>query len=175
MGSAVSLVARNKSAHAITRLWHDVSQFETAPSMQTLNYPPHFTFAMFDGVPGSALKKQIGNAFQRTKPLRVRFDKIKYFDVDPMVLWTAPTEISRLQALHHAVHATTDAAACRSNFLPGKWAPHLTLATQIDPQNREAVLRFINQEIDQFDVVFNAIEIFEYSPIKVVKQWRLDL
>lgn len=175
MGSAVSLVARNKSAHAITRLWRDVSQFETSPSMLALDYPPHFTFAMFEHVSGEVLQKQIGDAFRRAKPLRVRFNKIKYFDVDPMVIWAAPSDTSRLQALYHTVHASTDAAECRANFLPGRWSAHLTLATQIDPLRKQDALQFINREIDEFDVVFNAIEVFEFSPIKVIKQWRLDL
>jgi len=175
MGSAVSLVARNKSARAVTHLWQEVSAFETFPSMPTLQYPPHFTFAMFENVTGAELKSQLGEVFRRAKPLRVTFDKIRFFDTDPMVVWASPVQLPRLLALHHEVHARVDVAKCRPNYLPGKWHPHLTLATQIDPSQREATLRFINAEIGEFDVIFNSIEIFEFSPIKVIKQWRLDV
>jgi len=175
MGSAISLVARNKSARAITHLWQEVSAFETSPSMPTLKYPPHFTFAMFEHVTGAQLKRQLDDAFRRTKPVRVTFDRIRFFDVEPMVVWASPVEITRLLALHHEVHARVDVAKCRAQYLPGKWHPHCTLATQIDPSNREAALRYINNEIGEFNVVFNSIEIIEFSPIEVVKQWRLDL
>ncbi len=39
----------------------------------------------------------------------------------------------------------------------------------------DAVLRYINAEIGEFDVIFNSIEVIEFSPIEVIKQWRLDL
>ncbi|GLQ16284.1 2'-5' RNA ligase family protein [Maritalea porphyrae] len=175
MGSAVSLVARNKSARAITHLWQEVSAFETSPSMPTLQYPPHFMFAMYENVTGAQLNRQLGDVFRRTKPVRVTFNKIRFFDVEPMVVWAAPIQLPRLLALHHEVHARVDMAKCRSNYLPGKWHPHCTLATQIDPANREAVLRYISAEIGEFDVIFNSIEVIEFSPIEVIKQWRLDL
>lgn len=175
MGSAVSLVARNKSARAITHLWQEVSAFETSPSMPTLQYPPHFTFAMFENVTGAQLKRQLGDAFRLAKPVRVTFSKIRFFDVEPMVIWAAPVQVPRLLALHHEVHARVDAAKCRPQYLPGKWHPHCTLGTQIDPANREAALAYINNEIGEFDVIFNAIEVIEFSPIELIKQWRLDL
>ena len=46
MGSAVSIAADNGSADVIRDLWHHVSAWEASPSMEALNYPPHFTFAI---------------------------------------------------------------------------------------------------------------------------------
>lgn len=130
---------------------------------------------MFEDISGAEIKRQLGDVFLKATPVRIRFSKIRFFDGDPMVVWTAPSDISRLQALHHAVHSKVDAALCRANYLPGSWTPHCTLATQIDPAKRDEAIEFINAGVGEFDVVFNAIEVIEFSPIELVQQWRLDL
>jgi len=174
MGCAVSLVARNKSAAAITKIWEEVSAFETLPSMSLLDYPPHFTFAKFDDLSAVQLKKKLGKEFLPEKPIRLTFEKLGYFDSDPMVVFAAPRQKERVQGLHHAVQSRIDAAICHPNYLPGQWVPHCALATMIDREHKQGALDYIGARKTPFDVIFNAIEITEYFPIKVVQEYRLD-
>ena len=48
MAFSLNLRISDASAHAITTLWDEVSAYEDIASMRALNYPPHFTFAIYD-------------------------------------------------------------------------------------------------------------------------------
>ncbi|WP_439357274.1 hypothetical protein [Bradyrhizobium sp. DASA03007] len=48
MALAIDLRADNVSAFEIERLWDQVAAFEDKPSMRTLAYRPHLTFAIYD-------------------------------------------------------------------------------------------------------------------------------
>ncbi len=175
MGGAVTLVARNKSAKAIEPIWEEVARLEDEPYMKSLNYPPHITLAMCDAIDGAALQKMLGQSFKKEAPIRVQFSKVKLVEREQLGLWLMPSKIDRLQALFHAVQSHIDSGDCRPAFQPGKWEPHCTLAAQISPANKAAAAKFAATKIEPIEMVFNAIEIIDYAPIELVKQWRLDV
>jgi hypothetical protein len=50
MAHAICLKAYNSSGDPIRTLWAEFGRFEPTSSMAALNYPPHITLAIYDGV-----------------------------------------------------------------------------------------------------------------------------
>jgi hypothetical protein len=48
MAIAINVRAHGNSGREVEQLWDQVAAFEDEPSMRTLGYRPHFTFAIYD-------------------------------------------------------------------------------------------------------------------------------
>ncbi|WP_204267174.1 hypothetical protein, partial [Escherichia coli] len=61
-------------------LWDVFARFELASSMLALNYPPHFTFAIYRDVNPEAISQAFIAAFSGQPPIAIVFDRIAVFD-----------------------------------------------------------------------------------------------
>jgi hypothetical protein len=53
MPFAINIKAAGVTRSGIEALWAEFSQFEDAPSMVALNYPPHITLAVYEDISGT--------------------------------------------------------------------------------------------------------------------------
>ena len=72
--------------------------------MEELHYPPHFTFAIYDDIDIEQIRTAVSRVFEGLTPVKVIFDRIDYFDAQPLVLWASPRDPTRLQALHRSIN-----------------------------------------------------------------------
>ena len=76
MNGAINIRVENSTAGPIYNLWKAVSEFEETPSMQTLNYAPHFTFAIYDNVQPSEMKFAAKKAAKDLSKIDIPFSEI---------------------------------------------------------------------------------------------------
>jgi 2'-5' RNA ligase len=176
MGFSLSLKSTNASATAVEALWHEVGAFEDAPSMRALDYPPHVTFAVYDGDAVSEVQARhaLDRASAGEAKVGIAFDRMRTFAGPPLVLWLAPEPREALARMHQAIHAAIDPALCRPHYRPGAWTPHCTLGMRIRDERRDDALAFAKSFRGGVAVVFDAIDVMAFPPLRLVAERRLS-
>jgi len=172
---ALSLSSSNASAAGITSLWDELSAFEDEPSMRTLHYPPHITFAMYDtpDVTEELVTVVMRRTAEGRTAVEIGFDRIRSFQGSPLVLWADPEPKHALLEMHRQIHACIDPAHCRPHYRPGNWTPHCTLATRILADRDTAALAFANNFRGGVRVVFDRVDCVQYQPVTIVAEVKL--
>ena len=173
MAGAISICARNPTRQGVVSLWHQAGKFEDEPSMPKLGYPPHITFAIYDEIDQQKLHQVMRSVFSAVQPVRILFDRIAFFDASPLILWAAPSDRSKLDDVHDAIHRHLTQDECRAHYVPGNWIPHCTLATDIPDHNRAAAIAFATQGIEPFEVIFDSAECVSFPPVRVTERLAL--
>ena len=174
MPYSINLRSDDESSSRIRDLWALCGGLEERPSMRSLGYPPHFTLAVFDEAQEPSLVAAIESLAAARSPVVVRFDRIGHFETpDSIVLWAAPADSKPLTELHGQLHGLIDSAACRSNYRPGVWVPHCSLATAIDLGRRSEAMAVVQTELAPFEVVFDVIDCARFHPVKVIHERAL--
>ncbi|MEO1307197.1 MAG: 2'-5' RNA ligase family protein [Pseudomonadota bacterium] len=169
MELAITLAARNSSASRIEDLWRAASRFERTPSMLAKGYPPHLTFAIYNGIRKDDLI-QVFQAVSSEQPALLQtFHRVDTFDVHPLVLWAAPVGTDALRAIHDQLHRLMDPSHCDPHYRPGMWVPHCTLAVDVAPDRRKEALAYALRPISPFSVRFDAMELVDVSDLTVVR------
>lgn len=175
MGFAISLRSDHPSARAVRSLWNRVERFEARPSMASLGYPPHITFAIYDdaAIGEPEVRSALKQAGRKLGVVPLTFDAIRFFETSPMVLWAAPQPSPALQAIHHAIHSSIDPLRCRPYYRPGAWTPHCTLGTSVRDDRREEARSFARGFQDSLTVYFDSLELMSFSPLTSVDRLKL--
>jgi len=173
MSFAINIRAAVSGASQIIELWDIAGQFETYPSMRQLGYPPHFTFGIFSDIEPSLLQDVAEELAARYDKTTLSFSQIDYFDVTPLVLWLRADNESILYEMHSHVHTCVPSHRCLEHYKLNQWQPHCTLAYQITEENRKAALKFADQRIEPFEVMFDTIDWVEYPPVEILGEISL--
>ena len=174
---AISLSADNTSAQPIRALWGEVAQFEDAPSMQALGYPPHITLAIYDAtlVAAEQARTVLAEAIRGATAPRAFFESVRIFDSDALILWAAPQPSPDLHRLHNALHRRIDPALCHPHYRPDAWIPHCTLGTRIRPERRDAARAFAKAFTGRFAVDFDSADCVSFPPVVLLESHRLPI
>jgi 2'-5' RNA ligase len=148
------------------------SAFESSPSIRTLGYVPHITLSRYAAIAVDDLVGKI-DTFAGEGPFELTFDKMSAFDTDPLVLWLSPKHDQRLLDLHERVQSFVNPGLCDPHYRPDLWRPHLTVATVISSEQRQAALAFAAGPIEPFKITFDRIDFVSWPPVCVLK--TLDL
>ncbi len=70
MAFAINIRSDNESANSIRSLWDMCGALERVPSMQSMQYPPHITFAVYDEIEQNDLFAGFDVVMQNLKKLR---------------------------------------------------------------------------------------------------------
>jgi 2'-5' RNA ligase len=175
MPLALSLKSDDATAGAITSLWDQASTLEDAPSMRSLNYPPHITFAVYDFLPpGEQLAiATLQRVAKGRSAIELAFDRISTFEGPPLILWADPEPKDVLREIHEQIHSAIDPGLCRPYYRPGSWAPHCTLAMRTLPDRNRDALAFAGRFRGGIRVVFDAVDCVRLEPLNVVAELRL--
>lgn len=168
MPFAVIIKCTNDSARHIETLWSRMSLFENTSSMSAMNYPPHLTFAIYDDIDPKKLSDGLHHVFDKQAPLRLAFERLRYFETPRLVPWAAPTDTGALQTLHQALHNHMDPSLCREHYRPGTWVPHVTLATDVREDQRVNALLFCTEPIKPFEMVFDVADCVTFPPVEIL-------
>ena len=176
MALAINIRADNASASEVERLWDQVSAFEDEPSMRTLGYRPHFTFAIYDSpeVGEKTAWEAMLRAVEGEAQLRIEFKRIRWFVGPPLVLWAEPASDETLSKWHASISATIDPAHCRAEYRPGAWTPHCTLGTRISGAKSDDAVAFARSFDRSITVLFDIVDCVVFPPVRVVAERRLQ-
>lgn len=173
MAYAISLSANNRSADRVRQLWHDFGLLEDEPTMSRLNYPPHITFAVWDDIKANEVGDIVQSVFRERACVHLTFDRLCYFDADPLVVWAAPSCSNDLVALHGEIHRHLEPESCREHYRPGNWVPHCTLAMEVAAANRQQAIELTSHQLVPIEVVFDAADLVSFPPVDLKVRLRL--
>ncbi|WID97408.1 hypothetical protein QO058_03820 [Bosea vestrisii] len=111
------------TSSAAQLFWEHVDEaaaLEDVPSIRALGYRPHLTPTRCAAIEPSRLQRAM-EVFHGEAAISLSFERVDFFDTDPLVLWLAPRHDQRLLDLHGKLHAALDAASssCDANYGPG--------------------------------------------------------
>ena len=144
------------------------SAFETAPSIRALGYFPHITLARYRAIGTSSLAAA-AEALKGEPAFALTFERMAFFDTEPLVLWLAPSPDPRLIEAHAKLHARVDPALCDPHYLPEHWWPHLTIAMTISGPKREAALDFAKRPFAPFALTFDLVDCVSWPPVSILQ------
>ncbi len=162
------------NAAAIRGLWTAVSVLEDEPSMARLGYPPHLTLAVYDHLDVELAREVVHEVFAGIGPQRVAFDSLDRFETpDTVVLWARPRHIDDLIEAHRRIHEAIGVTHSYSNYQPGHWVPHCSLATSIPRSRRDEALELVRAGTDPFEVTFDVADVVAFMPVEVLVEHPL--
>ncbi|SCB33027.1 2'-5' RNA ligase family protein [Rhizobium hainanense] len=173
MPYAIVLKCANESAAPVLDLWREASGFETAPSMQALNYSPHLTFAVYQDVAMPLLFAAAQKAFGNVPPLAVEFSGIGHFPNEMLVLWARPTDDRVLRQIHRVIHDEIDPALCHEHSRPDRWQPHCTIAMKIPASAAETALSWAKATPAKFTLTFDVVDCVSFPPVEIIREVKL--
>lgn len=173
MPYGICLKSRNATASEILKLWDEASLFEAKGSMLELGYPPHLTLAVFEQSPRevSAIMAEV---FSVQKVLLIKFDAVKYFDNETMVLWAKPGSNHALSDIHSRLHSHFDPLSCHEHYRIGRWVPHCSLATAVPQSAKPAAIQWAESQRLKFTVEFDVADFVQFPPVVVRHELRLN-
>ncbi|MDI3566780.1 2'-5' RNA ligase family protein [Bradyrhizobium sp. Arg816] len=176
MAVAINIRADNDSADEIEQLWDQVAALEDGPSMRTLAYRPHLTFAIYDApeIDEKTAWKAMLSASAGETQLPVTFGRIRWFVGSPLVLWAEPEPSETLRRWHASISAAIDPTYCRPHYRPGAWTPHCTLGTRIADKNSKGAIAFAQSFDRRIQVNFDVVDCVVFPPVRVVAQRELS-
>jgi len=173
MPYAISLKCTNNTALPVLDLWRRASAFETVPSMQELNYPPHLTFAIYENISPDRLCDAVRKTFHDIPAISVEFSGIRHFRNDVLVLWASPVDDSALRHAHQAIHQEIDPILCDEHYRPDHWQPHCTIAMKIPMASAETALAWAAETPARFTVTFDVADCVRSPPVEILSEVTL--
>ncbi|KRQ03546.1 2'-5' RNA ligase family protein [Bradyrhizobium manausense] len=175
MAIAINVRAHGNSGREVEQLWDQVAAFEDEPSMRTLGYRPHFTFAIYDSpaIAEETAWQAMLRAAAGEMQLRIEFRRVRWFAGPPLVLWLEPVDDAALRRWHAAVCAAIDPAYCRPHYRPGRWTPHCTLGTRITEERHHEAIDFAGSFNRSMTVLFDVADCVVFPPVRVVAEQKL--
>jgi 2'-5' RNA ligase len=175
MAIAINVRADGESSCEVEQLWDQVAAFEDEPSMRTLGYRPHFTFAIYDSpaIDEETARQAMLRAATSEVQLRIEFRSVRWFVGPPLVLWMEPVNDAALRRWHASVSAAIDPAYCRLHYRPGQWRPHCTLGTRIIDGRRHDAIAFAGSFNRSISVLFDVADCVIFPPVRVVAEQKL--
>jgi 2'-5' RNA ligase len=172
---AINIRADNDSAAGIERLWDQVAAFEDGPSMRTLGYRPHLTFAIYDSaaIDEKTARDVMQRATMNQPQLRILFRRIRWFEGSPLVLWAEPAADPALARMHASISAAIDPAHCRPHYRPGAWMPHCTLGMRISDRRSNDAIAFATSFDRSIEVVFDVMDCVVFPPVRIIAERSL--
>jgi 2'-5' RNA ligase len=175
MAFGIGITASGETQSQLREYGAKFSRFERAPSMVALDHPSHVTLAVYDSIPECRLSEALRSVFGVHPPIRLRFNKLAFFETPELVFWAAPERSEHLLHAHSAIHELIDPSLCRSHYQPGVWVPHCTLATQVTAGNKEEAIALATETIEPFEVLFDKAECVEFYPIRIIEECPLTM
>ncbi|WP_178125488.1 2'-5' RNA ligase family protein [Rhizobium rhizogenes] len=170
---AISLKCTNDTATPVLDLWREASRFETAPSMQALNYPPHLTLAIYGDIAPEQPLEVVRKVFRDTPSISVEFSGIHHFPNETVVLWARPVDDSVLRRMHQAIHREIDPMLCHEHYRPSHWRSHCTIAMNIPKEAAAAALRWAAETPARFAVTFDIADYIGFPPVEILEEVKL--
>jgi 2'-5' RNA ligase len=150
------------------------SALEGVPSIRALGYRPHLTLTRYSAIDPSVLRQGMA-VFDGQAAVSLCFDRVDFFDVEPLVLWLAPRRDQRLLDLHRRLHAALESNAppCDPHYAPEQWKPHLTVAMAIPVSRRSDALKLVSRPFDAFELRFDSVDCVSWPPVQVLHRLAL--
>lgn len=174
MKAAINIRCDNSTADPIYEIWETVSTLEETPSMASLKYPPHFTFAIYEQFHLEELKSTVSAISKNCSPITVTFSEISRFDEERLVLWLKATDETPLRNIHEQIHRSLDMDNCIDYYKPRMWQPHCSIGMDIKKEKRQEAIDYSSHPFKPFSAKFDVLDCVTFLPVTIHKEVKLQ-
>lgn len=165
-----------RARHVVSPFWDvvdEVSHLELKSSVRSLGYAPHVTLARYPSASLNAVASGL-EAFRLEPPFMLAFERIRFFDADPLTLWLEPVFDARLIEVQHRLHTMVALELSDTLYRPELWVPHLTVALAIPRSQKEIALERASRRFTPFTLRFDCVDVISWPPIEILASTLLD-
>ena len=157
------------AAIAIAAMQH----LEHHPGVETphaLGAPPHLSLAVWEVIDPDRLRPRLDEFARTLVPPPLRLSSLGLFGGANAVLFLAPAPSRALLALHAAFHqelADLD-PQCWPYYRPGRWVPHVTLASGLDATAIGTATAAIAPGWAPIEATVTALSLIRFRPVELL-------
>ena len=164
MAFAIEFFLDEASVDRVREVW---TQMTAEGFVVAMEGRPHITLGIWDEIDIEKSQTWLRDYATTVKPFEVRFASVGYFANDLTVVFLAPVVTAHLLDLQVGFQNEFrgQVGEAWSNFRPGWWVPHCTLAQGIERESFSEAMT-LSREIElPFDAVLESIGIVEFPAL----------
>jgi len=125
-----------ESEKALRDVWQVVAQAGGSNTMLGLDYPPHLTLFMAEGLDMEGMKAGFKRLASTTLPLEITLTSLGVFPGEFGVLYIAPVVSRELLDLHASYYSLVARYSDKpsNNYRTEEWGPHITIGYGLSPE-----------------------------------------
>lgn len=166
MSFGAAFIFDPQTTRAVREVWQAQADAGLPSFMLGVDYPPHMTLLMGEGVDLPGLRPGVAMLASRIRPVPVMFESLGVFPAEYGVVFLAPCIHQGLLDLHAAFWTAFEpfVSGPASQYRPGVWVPHVTLGFQLKSGELGRVTEFLaGWEFPRSGLV-TGIEFGDYVP-----------
>jgi 2'-5' RNA ligase len=135
MTFAIQLFFDPASDTVVRNLWAELASTELPFPLRDSGNRPHISLAIYNELNTAVCLGLLDSFAQTCTPFALSIASLGIFPGEQAVVFLAPIVSSGLLDLHRQVHQLLQGTGTlpSTNYLPGHWTPHCTLATRVPP------------------------------------------
>lgn len=176
MGYAVELYFDPDSDLAVRRIWSGIADAFGLSTMLTNGGRPHVSLAVYsDDLDHRSFLQELPAFSKSLAPLEVQLGSVGTFPTEEGVVFLAPVVTRELLAVHERFHTVfSKFGGCSSaHYLPGKWVPHGTVATDLTGAEIGQVGQHCWEHFRPIQGWFQEIGLVEFRPVRELATFKL--
>jgi len=159
----------------IRYLWRILYEKNLSSYMYVSGSRPHISLSVLNSINVSEFSQKLQKFTEEINPFEINFGSIGVFPGEEPVLFLAPTVTEELLKIHNEFNNTFSYFKNEmwNYYLPGKWIPHCTLATDFGKKDLPMAMKYILDNFEPMNVVIEEIGIVKFRPIKDLVSFKL--
>lgn len=167
MPIAVEMMLDSATDALVRQTWRKLAQAGVSSDMAESGWDPHVTLGVYDDLNVSAATEQLAACACDTQQITTTLASVGVFPRKASVLFIAPIVTHDLLALHERIHRILEPLATHpwEYYQPGRWVPHCTLATDLEPERVTPAFEIARQIALPRPVRLKRIAIVRFRPV----------
>ncbi|MDR6551879.1 2'-5' RNA ligase family protein [Paenibacillus qinlingensis] len=176
MAFAIELFFDCASTSQIMDTWTNLSEQGTGSYLIDSGSQPHITLAVFNTLDVNNISSYLNQVSQDMGVFSLHLNSVGTFLTDEGTVFLAPVVTEKLLYIHRIIHELTNEYDEKKwdYYLPGKWVPHCTMATNNSKEFGIKALEIIKERFRPMDVIIERIGLVEFRPIKKHSEFTLS-
>lgn len=172
MGWAVIALPDDEARRRAEAVWRAVRDAGFPSGLFEGDNQPHVSLTLLSTQDGT-LSDAVRRFAAEQAPVRVFFGDIGQFY--PSVIYLNPQPQGELLSMNRRLTTTMGPlqALADALYLPGAFAPHMTVAFQLLPEDERAALAAVRRSFLPFSATFSELAIVKLNPLKIVERVHL--
>ena len=174
MAYSVELNLTEPGAALVFDLWTRLAEQAINSEMLDVGVKPHLSLAVYEELDPASIRDDLAHFAEGTQPFSVILASVGTFPTGGVV-FIAPVVTRELLRIHETFHSQVGDKGldCQSYYLPGRWVPHCTVATNV-PSDKMGQAVDVCLRYGAFEVVdIGNLSLVEFRPVREIYNYDL--
>lgn len=175
MPFAVQLFFDSTSERVIRSAWNELANEGISSYMHESGNRPHLSLAFYDELNITACVSRLKLFAEMFSPFALNISSLGIFPTGKVFMFLVPTVTQKLLDIHAYIHQLLEdtGKVSLTNYVPGYWNPHCTLALDIDPGLTAQAIKIGLAMPFPMDCQVKEIGVVEFWPVKHLCSFEL--